>query len=96
MKNSNKVFKSVSELVKEFGAKVTRHPKYISSYIYNGKNFTATISKESCETTWWEVETSGNNINPIIIENFGGVYSDNKFDTKTEVIGFLFQLDKSL
>ena len=77
--------------VKEFGAKVTKKMK--GWYIYNGVNFTVEIFEDSCETSWWEVVMDGE-IHPAVIEEIPMDY--NNFNTKSELVFLLLQIDKEL
>ena len=85
------MYKTVTQQVKEFGAKVTREKGYIGCYIYNGVNFTAKLNQDACETTWWEVNLWEDDVDAKVFNYLEGY---NRFDRKVDVIASLLQLDK--
>jgi len=79
------------ERIRNDGIKIKRLGK--GYYQYIGKNFICEFSEESCESTWWEVSIWGEDVNPIVYNHFEDY---NQFDTKTEVVGQLYNFDKSI
>ena len=89
--NRIKNLNSLSNQIKRFGAKVTKEFK--GYYIYNGVNFTAKFNEESCESTWWEVNTWEESTDDRVMKK----YEDwNQYTTKNEILGDLLSFDKSL
>jgi hypothetical protein len=80
-----------SERIRSEGIKITR--QYAGWYTYIGKNFTVEFNEDSCETTWWEVNLYGDNMDKRVHEYF---YDFNHFYTKAEVVSALYELDKRL
>ena len=91
--NSIKNLNSVTNLVKRWGAKVTREEGYTGYYIYHGKNFTVGLNEASCETNWWEVGICSEGVAKEVYDNF---YDFNTYDTKGEVVMALLQFDKQM
>jgi hypothetical protein len=79
------------ERIRKEGIKIKRLGR--GYYQYIGKNFTCDFNEESCESTWWEVCIWGKDVNPIVYNHFEDY---NQFDTKTEVVGALYNFDKSI
>lgn len=84
--------KTVTQQVKEFGAKVKKNG-CSGYYKYIGKNFIAEFNEASCESTWWEVDVWSDNVNPIIEKEFNEY---NNFERKKEVVFCLLQLDQEI
>jgi hypothetical protein len=99
MKNQSKRrfkgYKTTSERVKEFGAKVTR--EFAGYYVYKGVNFTAEFNEDSCERTWWSVNVYSDNVAKVVVDEFGfGGNSENNFERKKDCVYALFCLDQTL
>ena len=92
-KHKRLVNPSVADQVKEFGAKVIREKGYIGYYIYKGVNFTVGFNSAECESSWWEVNHWDDGVHPAIVEAFEDY---NVYDTKSEVINQLLNLDKNM
>ena len=87
-----KQMKTVSQQVKEFGAKVTKKAR--GWYTYNGVNFTVDIIEEACETKWWEVDLYGSQeVHPSVLNE---VQDNNNFETKGDLVHLLLLIDKEL
>lgn len=80
-----------SELMRSEGVRVKKNTK--GWYTFIGKNFSVDLQEASCETTWWEVCVWDDNVDPRLKEHFDGY---NHWYTKSEVVGVLYNLDKSL
>lgn len=81
-----KNYNSVSNQVKRFGAKVVKKG---ASYEYVGKNFNCELFLDGCETDYWTTYYKGNN-NELYMELTENGYS---FDTKSELVSYLLNLD---
>ena len=82
---------SLKEQMDDFGVSSKR--ELVGYYIYVGKNFTAEYNSAACETEWWEVNLYSDNLDQRVVDYFEG---ENYYDTKGEVLGDLFQLDKRI
>ena len=78
---------SLANQMKDFGVKVTKE-KF--GYIYNGINFSVEVYLDGCETNFWT--TSWFNIEDESIAEELNV----QFDTKRELVYYLFCLDKKI
>jgi hypothetical protein len=87
-----KGYLTIAEQVKEFGAKVKRNGVG-GYYVYHGKNFVVRFNQDWCETKWWEVAYWEENVDERVVEYFEGW---NQYDTKSDLVGVLLNLDKSL
>ena len=88
--------KTVSQILREFGAKVVR-TKTVGYYIYEGKNFTASFNEEYCETSWWEIDTFSDETSDAIKRMFqfgGDHWQENRFELKRDVVRCLYQIDR--
>jgi hypothetical protein len=83
--------KTLSEQVKEFGARVKKEHGFGGYYIYEGKNFTVKFNEASCETTWWEVNIDDDDVDPKVFNQFD---EHNMFERKKDVVQELLLLDK--
>tara|TARA_R100001163_G_C4999934_1_gene149453 strand:- start:374 stop:817 length:444 start_codon:yes stop_codon:yes gene_type:complete len=90
--NRIKNLNSLSNKIKRFGAKVIKD-NCSGYYIYKGVNFNAKFNQESCENTWWEVNTYLENTHKRVEKEFQDF---NKFYTKKECLNALFLLDLEL
>jgi len=79
---------TVSELIVLFDCKVTRSKTHTRTYIYHGKNFTAEVYEDSCETTWWQAYTE--NAPEWLTEEYNNW---NHHDTKADCLSFLLEID---
>ena len=79
---------SVSNQLKDNGMKVTKNGV---GYMYNGKNFSVEVFLDGCVTEFWAINLV--DASEELVEMFEDY---NQFDTKSEVIYQLFQLDMSL
>ena len=82
-----------AERIRKEGITVSRSKKYVGWYEFKGKNITASLSQESCETTWWEVNLWDDDADQRVVDHFD---SYNHFDTKGDVVYALYEFDKSL
>jgi hypothetical protein len=82
---------TLADVMRKAGVKVTKIGK--GYYTYKGINFTVDIMEDSCETTWWQVNDWEDNVDPRVLEYFNDW---NQYDRKQDVLGALFELDKSL
>lgn len=80
-----------SELLNKAGVKIKKKTR--GWYTYQGINFNVDFWEEACETSWWEVCIHDDETDPRVFEFFEDY---NQFDTKKEVVGLLYQFDKSL
>ena len=83
--------KNSTQEIKEFGAKVKK--EFAGYYIYNGVNFTIKFNQDSCENVWWEINLFEKNVNSKVLEEFEYY---NNFDTKSELVYRLYQIDKQI
>ncbi len=89
--------KNSTRLIKEAGVVVTKDG-CAGYYTYHGINFTVKFNSEACETSWWEVNIFYDEC-PKVVEDYysySGGNSDNKWETKGDLLWDLFNFDKSL
>jgi len=80
-----------SERIRAEGIKIKKNAR--GWYTFIGKNFQVGLMEDSCETTWWEVLIYDDNVDARVFEHFDQC---NRWDTKSEVVGALYELDKRL
>ena len=84
--------KTVSQKVKEFGAKVKKDG-CAGYYTYIGRNFKANFNSEEGVTKHWEVDLLSDDVDERVNEQF---YDYNQYDTKAEVVWILLGLDQQI
>jgi hypothetical protein len=82
--------KTVSQKVRDFGARVKRDGKGGGYYIYIGKNFTVEFNIEECETKYWSVNDLQDDLDPIVKQD---IYQYNNYETKNDLVWNLLNLD---
>jgi hypothetical protein len=82
---------TLADILRKAGVKITKLGR--GYYLYAGINFTVELMEDSCESTWWEVCIWDDKVDTRVFEYFNEY---NMFDRKQDVVGALFQFDKSL
>ena len=78
--------KTMTQRIKEFGAKVTRTmPGW---YTYHGVNFTVGIMDDECG---WRADVLADGVDPRLEDHY---QLDTNFETKKELVGTLFFMDQ--
>jgi hypothetical protein len=81
---------SFANLVKRYGAKVT---KTALGYKFKGLNITAVIYLDGCETDYWTLDQFDPETSPEVVEFCEDLYETNQFETKSDAVAHLVRMD---